>query len=145
MMTAFVQHADLQIKKLNRLGSTKNYRICDEHPASQDGSYDCIVPGSGGKDSVFVAHELKNKYGMHPLTVTWAPHIYTPWGKKSRRLEFTQVKTTCFGHNGKVHRLLTRLAVDLLFHPFQPFILGQGISATDSRLYEYTVSFLRRT
>ena len=45
-----------------------------------DGSYDCLVPGSGGKDSFYAAHLLKYKYGMHPLTVTWAPHIYTPWG-----------------------------------------------------------------
>ena len=27
--------------------------------------------------------------------------------------------------NGKIHRLITRLAVDNLFHPFQPFIIGQ--------------------
>lgn len=45
-----------------------------------DGSYDCLVPGSGGKDSFYAAHILKYKYGMHPLTVTWAPHLYTPWG-----------------------------------------------------------------
>src|SRR4051812_2070992 len=50
--------------------------LCDEHRRS-DGSYDCLVPGSGGKDSFFAAHILKYKYGMHPLTVTWAPHIYT--------------------------------------------------------------------
>jgi hypothetical protein len=42
-----------------------------------DGQYDCLVPGSGGKDSVYAAHVLKYKYGMHPPTVTWAPHIYT--------------------------------------------------------------------
>ena len=48
-----------------------------------DGSYDCIVPGSGGKDSFFASHILKNKYGMHPLTVTWAPHVYTDWGWKN--------------------------------------------------------------
>ena len=48
-----------------------------------DGAYDCIVPGSGGKDSFFAAHALKYKYGMHPLTVTWAPHIYTEWGWKN--------------------------------------------------------------
>ena len=48
--------------------------------ASNDGSYDCIVPGSGGKDSFYAAHVLKYQYGMHPLTVTWAPHIYTDWG-----------------------------------------------------------------
>ncbi len=30
-----------------------------------------------------------------------------------------------FTPNGRVHRLLTRLAVENLLHPFQPFILGQ--------------------
>jgi len=43
--------------------------LCDRH-RKDDGSYDCIVPGSGGKDSFFASHILKNKYGMHPLTVT---------------------------------------------------------------------------
>ena len=30
-----------------------------------DGRYDVIVPGSGGKDSAFTAHILKYKYGMN--------------------------------------------------------------------------------
>ena len=53
--------------------------LCDQYRKT-DGSYDCLVPGSGGKDSFYAAHLLKYKYGMHPLTVTWAPHMYTPWG-----------------------------------------------------------------
>ena len=53
--------------------------LCDKY-RSRNGSYDCILPGSGGKDSVFAAHILKTKYGMHPLTVTWAPHIFTDVG-----------------------------------------------------------------
>jgi len=48
-----------------------------------DGSYDCLVPGSGGKDSFYAAHILKYKYNMHPLTVTWSPHLYTDWGWKN--------------------------------------------------------------
>ena len=35
-------------------------------------TYDCLIPGSGGKDSFMQAHLLKYKYGMHPLTCTWA-------------------------------------------------------------------------
>ena len=50
--------------------------LCAEH-RSRDGRFDCIVPGSGGKDSYYAAHVLKTRYGMHPLTCTWAPHIYT--------------------------------------------------------------------
>ncbi|OGW82883.1 MAG: LPS biosynthesis protein [Omnitrophica bacterium GWA2_52_8] len=99
--------------------------LCDQY-RSRDGSYDCLVPGSGGKDSFYAAHMLKYKYGMHPLTVTWAPHIYTEWGWKNFQswihAGFDNYLNT---PNGRVHRLLTRLAVENLFHPFQPFILGQ--------------------
>ena len=91
-----------------------------------DGHYDCLVPGSGGKDSFYAAHMLKTEFGMHPLTVTWAPHIYTDWGWKNHQAwihaGFDNILVT---PNGRVHRLLTRLAVENLFHPFQPFILGQ--------------------
>ncbi|HWA36219.1 MAG TPA: N-acetyl sugar amidotransferase, partial [Burkholderiales bacterium] len=72
------------------------------------------------------AHVLKHKYGMHPLTVTWAPHIHTEWGWRNFQAwihaGFDNYLCT---PNGRVHRLLTRLAVENLFHPFQPFILGQ--------------------
>jgi N-acetyl sugar amidotransferase len=99
--------------------------LCDRH-RSTDGSYDCLVPGSGGKDSFFQAHILKYKYGMHPLTVTWAPHVYTEWGWNNFQAwihaGFDNFLCT---PNGRVHRLLTRLAVENLFHPFQPFIFGQ--------------------
>ena len=47
---------------------------------SPDSAYDCVVPGSGGKDSFYAAHVLKYRYGMHPLLVTWAPNIFTPVG-----------------------------------------------------------------
>src|SRR5579871_1373624 len=50
---------------------------------SKNGAYDCIVSGSGGKDSFYTTHILRYKYGMHPLTITWAPHIYTDWGWKN--------------------------------------------------------------
>lgn len=99
--------------------------LCDRY-RKNDGSYDCVVPGSGGKDSFYAAHMLKYKYGMHPLTVTWAPHIYTDWGWKN----FQSWLHAGFDNflctpNGRVHRLVTRLAVENLFHPFQPFIFGQ--------------------
>ena len=53
--------------------------LCNKYRSS-NGEYDCIVPGSGGKDSFYAAFILKYKYNMNPLTVTWAPHIYTPLG-----------------------------------------------------------------
>jgi N-acetyl sugar amidotransferase len=99
--------------------------LCDQHRRT-DGGYDCIVPGSGGKDSFFAAHKLKYEYGMHPLTVTWAPHIYTEWGWRNQQAWLhAGFDNYLLTPNGRTQRLLTRLAVDNLFHPFQPFILGQ--------------------
>ena len=99
--------------------------LCNKY-RKNDGSYDCVVPGSGGKDSFYASHILKTRYGMHPLTVTWAPHVYTDWGWKNFQSWIHA------GHdnylmtpNGRVHRLLTRLSTELLFHPFQAFMFGQ--------------------
>ena len=99
--------------------------LCDKH-RKHDGSYDCVVPGSGGKDSFYASHILKTKYGMHPLTVTWAPHAYTPWGWKNfQSWIHSGQDNLLMTPNGRVHRLLTRLSTELLLHPFQPFMLGQ--------------------
>ncbi len=99
--------------------------LCDRY-RRKNGSYDCLVPGSGGKDSFYAAHILKTKFNMHPLTVTWAPHIYTPWGWKNfQSWIHAGFDNYLMTPNGRVHRLLTRLAVEKLFHPFQAFIFGQ--------------------
>ena len=99
--------------------------LCDQH-RSQDGSYDCLVPGSGGKDSFMQAHLLKYKYGMNPLTITWAPHLYTDWGLRNFYRWINAGFDNILVHpNGRVHRLLTRLSTERLLHPFQPFIIGQ--------------------
>jgi N-acetyl sugar amidotransferase len=96
------------------------------HYRSKNGSYDCIVPGSGGKDSVYASHILKTKYGMHPLTVTWAPHIYTEVGWRNfQRWIHAGFDNILFTPNGQVHRKLTQLAFVNLCHPFQPFVIGQ--------------------
>ena len=85
--------------------------------------YDCVVPGSGGKDSCFAAHILKYKYNMNPLTVTWAPHLYTDIGFKNftNWIHIGGFDNVLFTPNGKLHRYLTRLAFMNLLHPFQTF------------------------
>lgn len=99
--------------------------LLDRH-RSKDGSYDCLVPGSGGKDSFYASHILRTKYSMHPLTVTWAPHVYTEWGWRNfQRWIHAGHDNYLMTPNGRAHRLLTRLAVDNLFHPFQAFMFGQ--------------------
>lgn len=92
-----------------------------------DGQYDCIVPGSGGKDSAFQSHILKTKYGMHPLTVTWPPILYTEYGWQNYKnwIDIGGFDNLSYNRNGKIMKLLTRLAIENLLHPFQTFILGQ--------------------
>ena len=97
--------------------------------ATKSGGYDVVVPGSGGKDSAYTAHVLKYKYGMNPLTVTWAPHLYTDigWNNFQNWIHVGGLDNILFTPNGRLHRYLTKLAFENLLHPFQPFIVGQRI------------------
>ena len=100
-------------------------KLLDKH-RKDDGSYDCLVPGSGGKDSAYQAHVLKYKYNMNPLTVTWPPILYTDYGLKNwRNWLDSGFDNISFYRNGKVMKLLTKLSIENLLHPFQTFILGQ--------------------
>ena len=38
---------------------------------SKDGSYDCIVPYSGGRDSTFTLHMIKKVLGLNPIAFTY--------------------------------------------------------------------------
>tara|TARA_X000000950_G_scaffold277437_1_gene366846 strand:- start:7787 stop:8926 length:1140 start_codon:yes stop_codon:yes gene_type:complete len=100
--------------------------LLDKH-RKNDGSYDCLVPGSGGKDSVYQSHILKHKYGMHPLTCTWQPILYTDYGYENYKnwIELGGFDNISFKQNGRVMKLLTKLSIENLLHPFQTFILGQ--------------------
>ena len=43
--------------------------------------YDCIVPVSGGKDGSYVASQIRDKFGLNPLTVTSRPPLELDVGK----------------------------------------------------------------
>jgi N-acetyl sugar amidotransferase len=99
--------------------------LCDKH-RKNNGEYDVIVPCSGGKDGSFVAHQLKYKYGMNPLAVTWAPLKATAIGRQN----LDSFIASGFNHimgtpNPQVAKKLTRLSFRHLGDPFQPFIYGQ--------------------
>ena len=91
-----------------------------------NGEYDCIVSGSGGKDSVSVAHMLKYKYGMHPLTVTYSPLLPTEIGKKNLEnwCNVGGFDNLTFKPSGRISSLLAREAFLNLLHPIQPFKFG---------------------
>jgi hypothetical protein len=64
-------YAKIKKTKIDWLKRDKELQeLCDKH-RKNDGSYDVIVPSSGGKDSAYVAY---------PLTVTWSPYLWTKDG-----------------------------------------------------------------
>ena len=104
-----------------------------------DGMYDCLVPGSGGKDSAYQAHILKYKYGMNPLTCTWPPILYTDYGHKNFRnwIEVGGFDNITYKPNGKVMKLLTRLSIETSFILFRPLFLGRRILRQSCATYAW--------
>jgi len=99
--------------------------LCHKHRKG-NGEYDVIVPCSGGKDGSFVAHQLKYKYGMNPLTVTWAPLKASAIGRQNLDAFIASGFNHVLGTpNPQVTKKLTHLSFKHLGDPFQPFIYGQ--------------------
>ena len=72
--------AELKNKDINWNEREKELEELVRRFKRNDGKFEVVVPASGGKDSGYVAHQLRHKYGMKVLTVTWSPHLYTPEG-----------------------------------------------------------------
>ena len=100
-------------------------RLLDRH-RSKNSKWDVIVPSSGGKDSGFVAHQLKYKYGMNPITITWSPLQYTEIGKYNfDSLINSGISNFLYTPNGKLQKKLARLCFEELGDAFHVFVLGQ--------------------
>jgi len=120
------QYSEKKKKIINWNEREKLLRELLNNYRRKDGSYDCIVSGSGGKDSVTIAHILKYKYGMNPLTVTYSPILYTEIGFKNHRawIDKGGFDNLLFSPNGRVTSILSKEAFINLLHPMQPFKFG---------------------
>ena len=116
-------------------------KVCDKF-RSKDGSWDVIIPGSGGKDSSYVSYVLKKKYGMHPLTVTWASALPTEIGTENL-LKFIQsgFDNVLGTPNGEIHRKLSRLTLEEFGDNFLPFIYGQ-LNFPSQIAVKYNIPFI---
>jgi len=92
---------------------------------SLNGSHDCIVPVSGGKDGSYVAYQLKNIYGMNPLTVTVTPALALELG--NRNLEnfiasgYTNIK---FNLNPQTLQKVNKVGFEKWGFPYYGWLLG---------------------
>lgn len=57
--------------------------IFDRYRSADRMEYDCIVPVSGGKDSIYQVHVVKNVYQMNPLCLTFRTLARTPRGEEN--------------------------------------------------------------
>ena len=59
-------------------------RLIERHRATSS-NFDCLVPVSGGKDGSYVAHTLKTRFGLRPLTLTITPALPLAIGNENLR------------------------------------------------------------
>jgi N-acetyl sugar amidotransferase len=118
--------ADAKKYQIDWQAREKELMILLDKYRRDDGHFDVVVPCSGGKDASYVAHQLKYKYGMNPLTITFAPFEYTNIGFQNF-YNFTKsgfVNLLCHS-SGTIHRKLARLGLEEVGDGFLPFIYGQ--------------------
>lgn len=60
--------------------AAKLRQICDEVRSRGSTGYDCIVPVSGGKDSMYQVRTMKEVYGLKVLAVNVTSHVQTAEG-----------------------------------------------------------------
>jgi N-acetyl sugar amidotransferase len=89
-------------------------KLCDKYRKT-DGSYDCILPASGGKDSHFLAHILTTKMDMRPLLVTVTDSFtHTKAGSHNLRnmIETFKLNHYQYAINHDLFRRATRIAFE---------------------------------
>jgi len=64
--------------------------IFDKFRSKDEKNYDCIIPVSGGKDSIYQTYVVKEEFGMNPLLVAFRPREWTELGRKN--LENLKIK-----------------------------------------------------
>jgi N-acetyl sugar amidotransferase len=103
------RHAEDKTTSINWEERKKEFDELLTQYRSTDGSWDCIVPWSGGKDSSSIAYKLKYEFGMNPLLVTFSPMMPTEVGNHNREeLIRTGFDNYFFRPNQKIHRYLAK-------------------------------------
>jgi imidazoleglycerol phosphate synthase cyclase subunit len=84
-----------------------------ERHRSRDGSrHDCVIPVSGGKDSWYQTHVVRNELGLNPLLVTYDGNNWTPagWRNLHRMREVFGVDHVVVAPSVRTLRALNRIA-----------------------------------
>ncbi|QDU61540.1 hypothetical protein Pan216_24010 [Planctomycetes bacterium Pan216] len=85
--------------------------LIDQYRNKSGSNWDCIIAVSGGKDSYWQTHLIKNVYGLNPLLVTYHGNNYLPEGQANldRMREVFGVDHVTFGPSIETLKKLNRL------------------------------------
>jgi len=108
---------------------TKLEEIVVPYKVQSGRTYDCIVPVTGGNDSHFIVHTVKNRLGLNPLLVTYNKYFNTPLG--IRNLANLRIKFNCDivvqNVNPMAVRNITRTTLRELGSMYWPCLAGQTV------------------
>ncbi len=121
------RYSEEKFNKINWKAKWKKLEAFCNRYRAKDGSYDCIIPVSGGKDGSYVAWRMKHDLRMHPLCVTWQGNgLATDIGRKNlENFVNSGFDLIAVIPNGRVYRKLTKKGFVEFGDPFLPFIFGQ--------------------
>lgn len=92
-------------------------------------TYDCIVPVTGGNDSYFIVHLVKEKLGLNPLLVTYNKYFNTPLG--IRNLANLRIRFNCDIQVQNVNpvsvKAITRTTLRRFGSMYWPALAGQTV------------------
>jgi N-acetyl sugar amidotransferase len=91
--------------------------------------YDCIIPVTGGNDSYYIVHTVKNRLKLNPLLVTYNKYFNTPLG--IRNLANLRIRFNCdiLIQNVNPHsvRKITRTTLRRFGSIYWPCLAGQTV------------------
>ncbi len=96
-------------------------------PSGQN--YDCIVPVSGGQDSHFILHLVKERLGLNPLVVSYNRHYNSPLGIRNLanlRIRFN-VDIRQLTVNPETVRRVTRTSLRMFGSLYWHVLAGQTV------------------
>ena len=84
-------------------------QLVEKYKCKDGTRYDCIIPVSGGKDSHFQTHVIKDWFGLNPLLVNFVPIDLIPLGRKNiENLKNQGADCIEFTPNPKVYRKMEK-------------------------------------
>ena len=103
--------------------------------------FDCLVPVSGGKDGSYVAHTLRERYGVKALAVTVTPALSREIGDQNLR-GFIE---SGFDHisinpHPEIMRKLNRVGFEEIGFPYYGLAYGYSHSCYKGSLIQFDVS-----